>query len=1230
MTASRMAFCVCWETAFTRFPESMIRSLKIAPALMAGMFGSTSLLEAQATPPAPKAIYHPDQGDIVVRGGTRAFNRPLYGGNTGFRIEAGDLPEFALHLPKRGGNLRLGWLAADNKSGFWFHQSATRTSRYRAGSMVYELADPRLGTGSLQLTVLPAGEGEGLVARMEIINQIPSGRFVWVFGGNDGHPGRRNGDLNAENEQLAKFFRFTPERAAKCRYAPEPGGFTCSGPAGTLFGRLPESATPHVADAKFWDDPAKLLASKPAPNAASVLVGTLEIPASGPVDLAILKSPKPAAGVLRDVYNTAQQHREEIAGRVKIETPDPWLNATSGALNVAADAIWDSKSGRYMHGAIGWRVPLLGWRGPYAGDALGRPERTRQHIESYTAGQITTPPPATMPPPDEEFNLARSIKALNTNGMFAGKNLTWYDMNTVAVDAMLRHLMWTGDRPTAERFWPVLERHLAWQKRLFRRPFPDENSPLYEGYACIWASDELIYSGGGATHATAYQFCHQQMAARLAEWLGKDPSPFRKEAEAIARTMRRELWLPQEGVFAEYRDLLGRKLAHPSPALWSFYHTVDSDACNPAEAWQMSRFLETRLARFPMPGGDAHSSPFQLATTNWQPYIWSINNVALSESMHTALALWQAQRPELAWPLMKGAISESMFASACPGNVGMTTPSDYFSGERYRDFADGAGIMARTLVEGLFGIRPDLIAGQLTVSPGFPGNWDKASIQHPSVKYAFSRQGTEERHQLRTTFAKPVRILLRIPANRDQVKSITVNGSPADWQMLAESLGRPMLEVRVTASADADVRISWDGAKLETSPASQVIAQGSQWRFSGGPAKCLALRDPQGCLADPITDPAGGHVQGVAKGAPGHRTVFVQLRQGAFQWWQALHLEIVRPLEIIAADPQATDALRVKVHNRSTTEISGRLVLNHADDQGKDLVIPAGGESPEITWSSPGMMPGTQHLRFSTSTGEVVATIAHWMLKAPETPQKWDTLPLSKLYNQRLNRIFQEEYRSPRSPYCSLAIPKRGIGGWCHFESKVLIDDTGLRALADSQGVFKLAPLGIPFQIPGPGDAPNAAFVSQWVNHPKEIQVPLDGKASRIALLMAGSTNPMQSQLDNGELVVTYTDGNSERLALHNPSNWWPIDQDYHIDHAAFTTGAPPPPRLLLQSGTLQLRDADGYRSKSRNQPASIPGGAATILDLPLDPQRELKSLTLRSIANDAIIGLLAASLQRP
>lgn len=36
-----------------------------------------------------------------------------------------------------------------------------------------------------------------------------------------------------------------------------------------------------------------------------------------------------------------------------------------------------------------------------------------------------------------------------------------------------------------------------------------------------------------------------------------------------------------------------------------------------------------------------------------------------------------------------------------------------------------------------------------------------------------------------------------------------------------------------------------------------------------------------------------------------------------------------------------------------------------------------------------------------------------------------------------------------------------------------------------------------------------------------------------------------------------------------------------------------------------------------------MPGGAATVLDLPLDETKELKSLTMRAIANEVVIGLM-------
>jgi hypothetical protein len=52
--------------------------------------------------------YMPDRGDFLIVNGAEFFNRPLYGGASDFRVDAGDRPEFSIYLPGKGGNLRLG------------------------------------------------------------------------------------------------------------------------------------------------------------------------------------------------------------------------------------------------------------------------------------------------------------------------------------------------------------------------------------------------------------------------------------------------------------------------------------------------------------------------------------------------------------------------------------------------------------------------------------------------------------------------------------------------------------------------------------------------------------------------------------------------------------------------------------------------------------------------------------------------------------------------------------------------------------------------------------------------------------------------------------------------------------------------------------------------------------------------------------------------------------------
>ena len=224
-----------------------------------------------------------------------------------------------------------------------------------------------------------------------------------------------------------------------------------------------------------------------------------------------------------------------------------------------------------------------------------------------------------------------------------------------------------------------------------------------------------------------------------------------------------------------------------------------------------------------------------------------------------------------------------------------------------------------------------------------------------------------------------------------------------------------------------------------------------------------------------------------------------------------------------------------------------------------------------------------------------------------------------------VTQIFRNEYRSPRSPFVSLAQPKQGLGAWCDFKTEFTVDDSGLRATAARNGGNIVLPNGVPLQTPGAAEAKNIVFTSQWDNYPREVSVPLAGKSSHAFLLMAGSSNPMQSRFDNGEVIVTYMDGTTARLALNNPVNWWLINEDYFIDDYAFRRDEPIPPRVDLKTGKVRLLDVKTFKGKG----GKISGGAATVLDLPLDATKELKSLTVRALANEVVIGLMSVTLAR-
>jgi hypothetical protein len=215
-----------------------------------------------------------------------------------------------------------------------------------------------------------------------------------------------------------------------------------------------------------------------------------------------------------------------------------------------------------------------------------------------------------------------------------------------------------------------------------------------------------------------------------------------------------------------------------------------------------------------------------------------------------------------------------------------------------------------------------------------------------------------------------------------------------------------------------------------------------------------------------------------------------------------------------------------------------------------------------------------------------------------------------------------------------LQIPVQGAGDWCHPDYTPDVNDSVFRSLIVKDEFIMM---GVPFRTPVEG--PNIAFTSLWDNYPDSITVPVSGSADRVWLLMAGTTNHMQSRIANGLVVAQYKDGTADTLRLVNPDNWCPIERDYFVDGRAFRVAQPRPYRVSLSTGTvsrnlskalgLPFANAQGGEMGPKGADGGeIPGGAATMLCMPLNSDKKLVSLTLRTLSNDVVIGLMAVTLQ--
>ena len=506
------------------------------------------------------------------------------------------------------------------------------------------------------------------------------------------------------------------------------------------------------------------------------------------VDLNVVSAIDNAEG--KKLFDSAENHFRNLSARILFNTPDPYINTLGGALVLAADGDWDGQT--WLHGCVGWRMPLAGWRAGYLGDVLGWNDRAISHFDAYAKSQVTeVPATISHPSQDSTLNLARAEKKWGTqmysNGYICrnperNDQMHHYDMNLNYIDELLWHFQYDADTAYMRKMWPVITSHLAWEKR----NFDPDGDHLYDAYCCIWASDALYYSGGAVTHSSAYNYRGNKLAARIAEIIGENPKPYSDEAEAILKAMNQRLWLNNKGVWAEYQEAMGLKRTHDHPAVWSIYTPIDCGVCTPEQAYRATQYIDNNI-----PHIDVEKTGYQtISTSDWMPYSWSINNVAAAEVMHTALAYFEAGRNEEGYRLLKANVLDQMYYGQSPANFGQISHYDAARGECYRDFGDCIGISSRTLIQGLFGIIPQALDGRCIIRPGFPASWNHASVKTPYLEYKYTREGNKARLEIIQNFKRPLQIVVRQNTGLGGYREI--KGNSAHHQVIEYEVYNPI------------------------------------------------------------------------------------------------------------------------------------------------------------------------------------------------------------------------------------------------------------------------------------------------------------------------------------------------------------------------------------------------------------------------------------------------------
>lgn len=361
------------------------------------------------------------------------------------------------------------------------------------------------------------------------------------------------------------------------------------------------------------------------------------------------------------------------------------------------------------------------------------------------------------------------------------------------------------------------ELHTCWQDQCFD---PDGDG-LYESYINTWPTDSVWYNGGGSCEETCYAYRAHQAAMELQNKRGnwKAAEKHRKILEKIRHGFFQLLWIKEGGYPAKKREKGGHERLHSDPWLYNCFLPVDVEITDSFDSITALWYSKWALENVPQPGGGR-----TVWLSNWVPSIWSVRQNAAGENFQLAYGFFKAGLAEEGYQVLRGTIIRDGYCALQPGHI----------------CSEAASLLARAVICGLHGYRPDYPNGKVEFCPQYPASWDHADMKTPSFSCTYRRNQTTVRYAFELT--KAAQVTLKLPIYGEQLCKV----KGADSWRVEPGFGCTLLILEIGQSSGGEIEVQTSGKWSQHPPISFPASPGESLCLSSD--EILTLVDPQGII----------------------------------------------------------------------------------------------------------------------------------------------------------------------------------------------------------------------------------------------------------------------------------------------------------------------------------------------------------------------------------------------